>query len=133
MENMIFDAERVCYKLNMPVNTEKKSETILVNISPSVYNLVAQIAKTEDRKMGYVARELMMRGLSRYELDGKLRDEATPAIRTAEVHLAPVVATITPAVDPKDEVRRMIGNEDIEQIQKRVGQRKIPVLKQKAK
>jgi len=31
MENMIFDAEIVCYKLNMPVNTEKKSETILLN------------------------------------------------------------------------------------------------------
>ncbi len=51
-------------------------------------------------------------------------------------HLAPVVATITPATPTKAEVRRMINQDEIAEIERRVTPRKtqnVPMLKQKAK
>lgn len=43
--------------------------------------------------------------------------------KNIEPRLAPVVATITPAVDPKDEVRQML----------KAGTQRVPVMKQKVK
>jgi len=54
----------------------------------------------------------------------------------AERRLAPVLATITPAIDPKAEVRRMINDEELAEAARRTTPRKtqrMAVLKQKAK
>lgn len=56
------------------MNGAKKSEQVLINLSPELHAKVVQIAQTEDRPLGYVARELMHRGLSLYIRDGLLRD-----------------------------------------------------------
>jgi len=97
----------------MSINIEKKSEQILINVTPSTYKLLAKIAESEDRPIGYVARELMARGLSQYQIDGRLRDPPQP-----ERHLAPVVATIAPANERSD-AQRMIDD--------------VPLLSRKAK
>ena len=70
----------------MPINIEKKSEQILINVTPTMYKLLAKIAEIEARPVGYVARELMTRGTDMYIEDGKLRevdskDAAIAAVR----------------------------------------------------
>lgn len=53
-----------------------------------------------------------------------------------ERRLAPVLATITPAIDPKAEVRRMVNADEIAEIERRITPRKsqrLGILKQKAK
>lgn len=60
---------------------EKKSEQVLVNLPPSVYEALSQIAEREDRPNGYVARELMMRGLAMYQRDGHLRHDDQPPLQ----------------------------------------------------
>ena len=140
---MLVIENSVCYNRNMPINIEKKSEQILINVTPSTYKLMAKIAEVEARPIGYVARELMRRGTDLYIEDGKLRDvDSSDAVRSAireavrreipadigvkstEVHLAPVVATISPAADPKDEVRRMITADQAAEIERRIKPRK---------
>jgi hypothetical protein len=94
---MILIAGEVGYKRNMPQTGEKKSEQFLMNLDPVTYERILSIVRSEDRPKGYVARELMLRGLSLYEQDGKLRGEA-PA-------RAKVVATISGG-KTKEDVRR---------------------------
>lgn len=68
-----------------------------------------------------------------YQSSNPLPDKG---IRTAEVHLAPVVATITPAHDPKDEIRQTITTDEIAEAKQRTTPRKtqrVAVLKEKAK
>lgn len=78
MENMVFITNGVCYNRDMPVQAEKKSEQVLVNLTPSAHAELAEIAEIEDRKMGYVARELMIRGLALYRQDGQPRNGSVP-------------------------------------------------------
>lgn len=98
-------AANACYNINMPVNTEKKSETVLINLTPSAFKELAKIAQTEDRPVGYVARELMARGLAQYQHDGRLRDlslatangvkgnGSDPAVTLTHTKIAPVGGT----------------------------------------
>ena len=73
---------------------EKKTQTLAMKVQSSLLARLSDIAETEDRPIGYVARELMMRGLALYESDGRLRDSpATGAVPRP----APVVARIEPA------------------------------------
>lgn len=57
---------------------EKKSEQIAVKLAPKTLKIIEAICESEDRPVGYVARELMLRGLSLYQVDGCLRDVNSP-------------------------------------------------------
>lgn len=108
--------KKLCFNWDV---IEKKDVVVGMKIGESVKRMLDRIADEQDRTISYVARELMIRGLALYHLDGNLKDDmSVPARR-----LAPVVATITPAVDPKDEVRQMVN----------AGTQRVPVMKQKAK
>lgn len=73
MHNIVEKAKSFGYKQNMAV-PEKKSEQVLINITPAVFRQLAAVAAREDRPTGYVARELMLRGLKLYAADGNLRE-----------------------------------------------------------
>lgn len=86
------------YNVEVPKSQEKKTVNFSLKLPASLIDALAEIAEREDRPLGYVGRELMTRGLANYREDGRLRDEQTQ-------HLAPVVATITPAQHKADEMR----------------------------
>jgi len=69
-------AHDIWYNSDVP---EKKEITIGMKVQDSVRRQIEEIATNEDRPVGYVARELMIRGLSLYRRDGKLRDEGLPS------------------------------------------------------
>jgi hypothetical protein len=114
------------YKVDMPRIAEKKSEQVLINLTASDFRRLTEIADSEDRPVGYIARELMLRGLSLYELDGKLRGEAQAASPALKL-LAPVVARIDRGEINKADVQRMIEAADIAEIEKRVKPRRVKV------
>jgi len=110
----------------------KKSEQIAMKLIPDLLAELEQISRDEDRPLGYVARELMIRGLALYRVDGRLRDEPQAA-----KHLAPVVATIGPATHAmtKAEIQRTINADEIAEAASRLKPRgrtqKVGVLKGK--
>jgi hypothetical protein len=108
---------KLWYNNGVPVNFEKKDQPLALRISTSLLRDLEKICEIEDRKLGYVARELMVRGLAQYRADGRLREDSQPKAG----HLAPVVATI--GGGEKEQVRR-----DYER-----GTQTVPVLKKKAK
>lgn len=69
--------ENIWYNVRMPVTVEKKSENLALKVQATFLQTLGEIAEHEDRPLGYVARELMMRGLALYRQDGKLRNEQT--------------------------------------------------------
>lgn len=158
MQNMIYFAESVCYNRNMPVNVEKLSEQILMNVTPSTFKLVEKIAAIEGRPNGYIVRKLMTRGMDLYLEDGKLeeidsKEAAIAAVREGIRRAIPenigedelvevrdnIVAHIgSPKAEAmsREEIRRTINADDIAEIERRVTPRKtqsIPVLKKTAK
>lgn len=62
--------------------------------------------------MSSYAHSLLVRAIRR-EKESEPEAFATRGVKAAEVILAPVVATITPAVDPKDEIRRTINADEV--------------------
>jgi hypothetical protein len=62
------------YNLAVPAKVEKKDEPLAMKVTESTLRTIAKIAEVEDRPIGYVARELMIRGLALYKKDGRLRD-----------------------------------------------------------
>lgn len=58
----------------------KKSEPLTIKISEADKKLLAEICKREDRPLGYVARELMLRGLAAYNEDFELKPKTAPQI-----------------------------------------------------
>jgi predicted transcriptional regulator len=95
----------ICYKVVVPVNHEKKDVGIATRIPESIDQRLKEIADEHDRKPAYVIRELLLRGLSLYEMDGNLRGEA-PA--KAMRQLAPVVARIERGEMSRQDVQRMV-------------------------
>lgn len=63
-----------CYNLGVATSFEKKDVPVTMKIASSVRDTIEQIGLNEDRPIGYVARELMLRGLALYKRDGLLRD-----------------------------------------------------------
>ncbi|MBX3288388.1 MAG: hypothetical protein KF855_03490 [Acidobacteria bacterium] len=55
---------------------EKKDEPLSLKVQPSLLVVLKEISEREDRPVGYVARELMVRGLGLYQQDGRVRDES---------------------------------------------------------
>lgn len=97
MEHSVLVGDSFRYKGNMGQTSQKKSEQVLVMLVPEMFEQMKQIAAANDRPLGYVARELMVRGLALYRVDGKLRDDANVESK--------VVASIAPA--SIEEVRRL--------------------------
>lgn len=67
----------VWYNRSVPQPSTKKSEQIAFKVVPAVAAQLSEIAAQEDRPVGYVARELMMRGLALYQQDGQLKGGAS--------------------------------------------------------
>jgi hypothetical protein len=86
------------YNEVVPNGTEKKDQPLALRVPVSLLETLGEIARAEDRPLGYVARELMGRGLALYRVDGKLRDDSP----TSE---SKIVATIAPG--SIEEARRL--------------------------
>jgi hypothetical protein len=67
---------------------EKKEVTVGVRIAESTKRQLDKIVEAEDRTIGYVARELMIRGLALYQIDGRLRDEGQTGVKSLKAPLA---------------------------------------------
>lgn len=65
----------ICYNETVTDEFEKKEEPLALRLPASLKNRLIAIAYEQDRPVGYVARELMLRGLQLFEQDGKLRGE----------------------------------------------------------
>jgi hypothetical protein len=100
------------------VEREKKTQTLAMKVQASLLDRLNDIATDEDRPIGYVARELMLRGLKLYESDVGLREPSntTPSANASDP--APVIARIEPAQRPPiadddddDEIRRRLEAE----------------------
>lgn len=88
-----------------------KNDTVIgTKVPETMKTRLESIAAEEDRTVSYVIRQLIIRGLSLYEMDGNLRGEA-PA--KAMRQLAPVVARIERGEISKQDVQRMIDSQDI--------------------
>ncbi len=127
MKNMIYFANTACYNRDMADFGEKKSEQVLINITPTTLNMLRQVMVIEGRALGYVARELMLRGLDSYVDDGSLRgpeidsgrEAAKRAIAEGIRQAIPEPKTkLAPAVvshpSSKKVVRDMFGLEEIQ-------------------
>jgi hypothetical protein len=68
---------KMVYNLVVPEKFEKKELPITMKVSESLRQTLESIGAKEDRPLGYVARELMVRGLSLYRMDGQLRTQPT--------------------------------------------------------
>ena len=125
--------KNIWYNVRVPKTLEKKNVNFSLKVPESLLEALGAIGEHEDRPLGYVGRELMIRGLALYRVDGRLRDEP---VAKPERHLAPVVATITPprpAELSRSEIQRTISNTEIERgVTPRKTQR-VGVLKGKAK
>jgi hypothetical protein len=84
------------------VEREKKTQTLAMKVQASLLDRLNDIAEHEDRPIGYVARELMVRGLGLYEQDGRLR--GSQAANSSEK--APIVARIDHAVPSRTQDER---------------------------
>jgi hypothetical protein len=62
------------YNVGMPNQFEKKDVPLPMKVTESIKLELERIAIALDRPVSYVARELMLRGLGLYEIDGLLRD-----------------------------------------------------------
>ena len=63
------------YNRVVPNSGEKKDQPLALRVPVSLLDTLGDIARAEDRPLGYVARELMIRGLGLYSADGHLRDQ----------------------------------------------------------
>lgn len=65
----------LCYNSGVSSNTEKKDQPLSLRVPSSVITKLNEISEAEDRPLGYVARELLIRGLSLYDVDRKLKEK----------------------------------------------------------
>lgn len=133
----------VWYNQSVAGSTTKKTEQLAMKLFPETFEKLSMIAEVEDRPVGYVARELMLRGMALYAVDGSLRDTFSPHNLEEAVHAGiknaipkgKVVATIG-GKEPlsKDQVREMLnmGRPAEEKPRSRKLQT-VPVLKENAK
>ena len=61
------------YKAYMSVYEGKKTETLTVKVNAEQNEIFNIIAKKMDRSRSYVVRELALRGLANYQVDGELK------------------------------------------------------------
>lgn len=72
--------EIIWYNVGMPKTLEKKTENFSLKVPSSLMETLSDISEKEDRPLGYVGRELMIRGLRLYRKDGRLRDDQTQTV-----------------------------------------------------
>jgi hypothetical protein len=74
--------QNTCYKPGMPKPAlpikPKKIEPLPMKVSGAVKDELKEIGDEHDRPVGYVARELMLRGLAAYRRDGQLKEPEEP-------------------------------------------------------
>lgn len=89
-----------CYLFGMPMKpeTHKRNETVPVKLSLLEKGEFEEIAGAEDRPLGYVIRELALRGKAAYRKDHRLKEAPEPAKRKVEI---PPIKD-----DPPQEVRK---------------------------
>ena len=79
-----------CYNPAMATDKPKKVLTVPVKVDDPTKRAFEKIGEAEDRPLGYVVRELAVRGMALYAKDGKLRDtdaEKKPrTIKSRPVH-----------------------------------------------
>lgn len=112
------------YLYNVATNKE-----VLVTIR------IAENVREEFKKAAEL-RGSTMSGLMHQFIIRTIREEkqmSPQAFADQSPRLAPVVATISPAVDPKAAIRRMINDDEIHELERRVGTQRVPMLKRKAK
>lgn len=100
-----------------------KGTRLNLRISEGFRDDIERLADYHGLSLSSYAHSLLVKAVRRER-------EATPEVFGTiqpEHHLAPVVATITPAIDPKDEVRRMINGDEITEIERRLSPRGTPL------
>lgn len=103
-----------------------KTTSINLRISPEFRRDIEVLADYHGLTLSSYAHSLLVKSVRQAKIDDA---DAFTNVRNvnektrAAKNLAPVVATITPAVDPKDEVRQMVN----------AGTQSVPVLKRKVK
>lgn len=120
------------YLYNVATN---KDVLITVRIAPEVRDQFKKAAELRGSTMSGLMHQFIVRTI-REEKQTSPGEFTVQGVRSAEVRLAPIVATITPAHDPKDEIRRTINADEAEEAKRRTTPRKtqrVAVLKEKAK
>jgi hypothetical protein len=84
MEHSVVSGGGVGYKQDMPSPGKKKTEQILLNLSPDTFKEIDRIATENDRPRGYIARVLMLRGLKLYRQDGWLSQYSPATVAALE-------------------------------------------------
>ena len=101
-----------------------KGTRLNLRISEAFRDDIERLAEYHGLSLSSYAHSLLVKAIRR-ERESTPEAFQFPTVRSP--HLAPVVATITPAVDPKDEVRRMIGTGEIDEIERRLAPRGRPL------
>lgn len=119
--------EKLWYNLIVADYVGKKEFVVGAKVSESLRQRLDEIAAHEDRERSYVIRELMLRGLALYEVDGELRHDQRPVAHT-KPRLASVPATITPGrhVQQPPEITKRDAQKMVDDVEIRPT-RKIPV------
>jgi hypothetical protein len=94
---------------------EKKTEPLTIKIEAGDKATLERIGETADRPLGYVARELMLRGLAAYKRDGLLKEPAQstvdPETRQREALKRLIYAEAKTTPDPVVKRRRKVSGE----------------------
>lgn len=98
----------------MPSNSEKKTVQIGVKIPESLNEQIETIAVKEARRVGEVARLLMIRALALYRIDGKLVDDNSFEIEV-ESNLRPKT-TSKPVKAQKAALQRQVFGEETDDV-----------------
>lgn len=91
-----------CYKAGMPKpasESAKKVNMLGLKVDEPTRVELDGISEAEDRPLGYVARELMLRGLAAYRRDGHLKE---PQPASTESQPGPTIKVSTVTLDKKE-------------------------------
>ncbi len=103
---------------NVMTQSASKDTYIQVRIREDLKEDVQTTAKARGLTMSALIHSLLTQAV-RAEKEAYPEAFATRGVKAAEVTLAPVVATITPAHDPKDEIRRTMNADEAEEAKRR--------------
>lgn len=84
----------LCYNKIVVAKFEKKDQPLALRVPGSLLEEITNISETEDRPLGYVARELMIRGLELYRRDGLLRSKLIDRVERVPVSRLPLIGEI---------------------------------------
>lgn len=108
--------EKLCYVPLVPSKNEKYQHVVGTKVTESTKRQLEEIAAADDRTVSYVIRELMLRGLALYQVDGLVKGDPPPGTRKTATKIVTHSAG-------KAQVQRDFDR----------GIQTVPVLKRKAK